>query len=579
MTQYSRLSALLEAEEAPTRRSLQDAVDAAIQDPRQISCIAENDVRDGLILRLTTHSDVLAQFFSRVQSAPATSKTPAASKIAADTINLLILLLPPLQQLLELTRLVELLIPALSVCLEPREPIGLPKLASVLATCGDLLEQLVACPLSSTIICRWASLPAAVALGNVTQETWTHRLVAMVLSCTIDHKIAETMREWEKLKRLKNGLYELERRLLDEEDKRASVARKKQTVIPFPTLEDDLQSLLSDFALAQPGSFRVVQNHIETLSGGRTSRILRLITKQFPCKHCIAGLGSPSRNIELEARDEIAGATSDLHVDILGKDLGVWKVALSEPALRSWQAKENLGLSAQMREKLVDLANGYHTGRLAGSDGQRHRLKVPLTSTKCGKGLSIIWQVHEKLFGEAQTLHQIVIVWEIGDSKAVTKAIDIVISIQMGYSDDTIRRCRQRPSTSNGAQLPLEFEDGNLPLCRTPQAPAELDIRTVDQETIHMANKFYALSEAVIRSVLANDLAAEFPFELSWEEARCINHRETASLILGRSGTGKTTCLVFKVVGKFVASKAVLDERPVRQVSLIQCSCCRPCLT
>ena len=82
-----------------------------------------------------------------------------------------------------------------------------------------------------------------------------------------------------------------------------------------------------------------------------------------------------------------------------------------------------------------------------------------------------------------------------------------------------------------------------------------------------LIDKFYALTEPVIRSIISNDLSAEFPFDLSGEEARVIRHFRTASLILGRSGTGKTTCLVFKLVGKFLASKAIADERPVRQVS------------
>lgn len=86
-------------------------------------------------------------------------------------------------------------------------------------------------------------------------------------------------------------------------------------------------------------------------------------------------------------------------------------------------------------------------------------------------------------------------------------------------------------------------------------------------ETDFFIDKFYALTEPVIRSILSNDLTAEFPFDLSREEAQTIRHFRTASLILGRSGTGKTTCLVFKLVGKYLASKAVVDEKPVRQVS------------
>ena len=79
-------------------------------------------------------------------------------------------------------------------------------------------------------------------------------------------------------------------------------------------------------------------------------------------------------------------------------------------------------------------------------------------------------------------------------------------------------------------------------------------------------DKFYALTKPVMRSVLANDLAAEFPFHLSQDEVRIIENFETASLILGRSGTGKTTCLVFKLVAKFLARNHLIGEAPIRQV-------------
>jgi len=82
-----------------------------------------------------------------------------------------------------------------------------------------------------------------------------------------------------------------------------------------------------------------------------------------------------------------------------------------------------------------------------------------------------------------------------------------------------------------------------------------------------MANKFYALTAPMIRSILANDLTAEFPFDLSPDEIQVIGHFQTASLILGRSGTGKTTCLVFKLVGKHLARRRLLGERRIRQVS------------
>ena len=87
--------------------------------------------------------------------------------------------------------------------------------------------------------------------------------------------------------------------------------------------------------------------------------------------------------------------------------------------------------------------------------------------------------------------------------------------------------------------------------------------------TDESTDKFYALTKPLMRAIITNNLTAEFPFSLSTDEFKVINHFDTASLILGRSGTGKTTCLVFKLVSKYLARKAIVDEKPVRQVFLL----------
>ena len=92
-------------------------------------------------------------------------------------------------------------------------------------------------------------------------------------------------------------------------------------------------------------------------------------------------------------------------------------------------------------------------------------------------------------------------------------------------------------------------------------------MRIIDQETIDMAHKFYPLTEPMMHSIIANDLNAEFPVEVSQGESQIIYHFKTSSLVLGRSGTGKTTCLVYKLVGKHLARRRLPDERRIRQVS------------
>jgi hypothetical protein len=57
-----------------------------------------------------------------------------------------------------------------------------------------------------------------------------------------------------------------------------------------------------------------------------------------------------------------------------------------------------------------------------------------------------------------------------------------------------------------------------------------------------------------------------FPVDPSEEELHVINFLKCPAFILGRSGTGKTTCLVYKLASRYLTSKAA-DELPVRQVS------------
>lgn len=149
----------------------------------------------------------------------------------------------------------------------------------------------------------------------------------------------------------------------------------------------------------------------------------------------------------------------------------------------------------------------------------------------------------------------------------INKSIEQVAMLQRIYTPEVVQRCRQRPTSLGGKNIPVQFKDHPQEIATSSHRSTDLDIRIVDQDTIDMANRFYALTAPMIKSILANDLSAEFPFDLSQDEVQIIRHFETSSLILGRSGTGKTTCLVFKLVGKYLARRRLSDEKIIRQVS------------
>lgn len=77
------------------------------------------------------------------------------------------------------------------------------------------------------------------------------------------------------------------------------------------------------------------------------------------------------------------------------------------------------------------------------------------------------------------------------------------------------------------------------------------------------------MTEEFLKSIADTTGCEESPFELSPEEMDIIKHFSTSSFILGRSGTGKTTCLLFKILAKYKAGQGVADDKPIRQVRTI----------
>ncbi|CUS14614.1 unnamed protein product, partial [Tuber aestivum] len=79
--------------------------------------------------------------------------------------------------------------------------------------------------------------------------------------------------------------------------------------------------------------------------------------------------------------------------------------------------------------------------------------------------------------------------------------------------------------------------------------------------------KFYSLTTTVLDNITSTTRKVAYPVDISAEEARVVDHYLPPKFILGRSGTGKTTCLVYKLVGRYLLSRSEREE-PLRQVLL-----------
>ncbi|KAG8742059.1 hypothetical protein FRC11_014517, partial [Ceratobasidium sp. 423] len=114
-------------------------------------------------------------------------------------------------------------------------------------------------------------------------------------------------------------------------------------------------------------------------------------------------------------------------------------------------------------------------------------------------------------------------------------------------------RCMSRLEKStehNYDILPLKFPHDDDIFIHGP-APLSVHSSTIESKYLDEANAMIGLerylpaSKALYNSIIAN-IELNFPFVLDSHEREIVNHRG-ASIVVGRSGTGKTTALIYKM--------------------------------
>lgn len=80
-----------------------------------------------------------------------------------------------------------------------------------------------------------------------------------------------------------------------------------------------------------------------------------------------------------------------------------------------------------------------------------------------------------------------------------------------------------------------------------------------------LVGKFHTLTGNVLESILRGQSHSDFPFDVTGKEVEIIKNKN-ATFILGRSGTGKTSCLLYKLMSRYLARNIAQPDTPIRQV-------------
>ena len=270
-----------------------------------------------------------------------------------------------------------------------------------------------------------------------------------------------------------------------------------------------------------------------------------------------------------------------------------WEVDCTD---RVWKVMRSKKVDNNMRKRIIEkvqmLANGRWSKTLCKRlEGEPKKHGIHLYESKLTKGQRILWEETVAFSGrlsdlpenrlneetsEGRIYSDIIRVWDIVlDHDKLQRSIDhIVKSHDRGMHCLIKKRLKglpaesQNANTPSGERLPNKYVDPNIPAesinkKNIPKKthPSEnlsqmfFPPASANEQEYHIL-KFYSFNTPLVRTVLESDTSTkvDFPFKITELEHAIVNLRpnpQTPIILLGRSGTGKTTCCLYRLWDNF----------------------------
>ncbi|TFK38653.1 hypothetical protein BDQ12DRAFT_630422 [Crucibulum laeve] len=242
---------------------------------------------------------------------------------------------------------------------------------------------------------------------------------------------------------------------------------------------------------------------------------------------------------------------SAVHFDNV-EGFGKWRILISSRAdgdLRDARRRDKKTFLIIVK-KIRELSNGHF------SDDNQKRLNagstsgIPIFEAKMTRDSRLVYQIDCVPQENDEVLCMIKVLGIYTHAQLDNRLWDVVARELGKKGSEYKHRCtvRERPPNSTGAVfVPASFpplqEDRPVQSYNLPDLPRD---NLSEVHSLLALEKFVQFSKPLLHSMLA-DLDVVFPFQVSSHEQKIINHPYSC-YVLGRSGTGKTTTMLFKML-------------------------------
>ncbi|CAG8520792.1 11613_t:CDS:10, partial [Gigaspora margarita] len=399
-----------------------------------------------------------------------------------------------------------------------------------------------------------------------------HDDVAIKLSeCKACSSLIETLRDYQSTERtllitnntLPPMLHEMD--MLNSNHQCATSTITNRSI--FLSIQDEQYFTLLNMEIPQRVSdlFKVLQA-LEL----RKINSFRDLIKSLPCPKChknALAYFCPSKYLSLleeeyEEFADIGGASKApeclfrLPFEFDDNDnLGPWDVLLSEDTIEDIRQLKSTRVIETVTKKLGQISSGEWEKYEFKPINQCHSVPIYMIEIPGNENLKILWQVDYGFSIRKYSFTQLIKVWAI--TTVPEKMEEMLENLEMThklYTAEHSHMCTTRQIGQDGVILPITFEGEEVikssgdKLCDSQLD----DEKLIEIHKMLITNKFTPISTKFFQALAKG--GSDFTFQVSKLEYEFINH-PTSAIVIGRSGTAKTTCIVFRLIASYLANQ------------------------